>query len=272
MNILLIFEKQVLASEEDLFLNETIRALSRGDDQVEIQEVEGVSSLQSFLKRVRLGGYDVLHFICFKRRHLLYKGMLKLMGLAYTSSFGSDKEKSLPLTFEFKPPELSSTNAMKDFNFPIYATKVFLDKNQGVEEFCTLDLKGSKIVFGQGPLRHEYEKQFGAEVMFLPVEEFRQMSHLIDVFVYTKKASVAPMFVLEALSYSIPVASVKNPVVEKMIRKRVNGYISNDLQKASLECLSLSGPDCLQSVKSYFFADKFIEQARSCLVESLPPV
>lgn len=269
MKILLIFQKQKLDSEEDLFLNETIQSFARSGYQVQIYELCKGAGLLKFFRFICAQSFNSLHLICFKKQLLSYKLALKLMRISYTCSFSSRNARALPISMEFLP-HIRENVDVENLNFPIYATKTLVDKNQGVEEFCQLDLKGSKIIFGHGPMLEKYKKKYGSKVLFYPMGHFKKMSHLINVFIYTKKKSVAPMYVVQALSYSIPVASLENPAVENIIKKRVNGFIANDLELAALECLNLERGDCFQSAKAYFMNDRFKELAHSCLVGLSP--
>jgi hypothetical protein len=261
MKILLIFQKQKMLSEEEIFVDQTVKAFIRAGDEIELYE----GGVRKLIKLVKKESFDAIHFICFNKSFTLEKFALKILRQYFTSSFSKNDIKHLPMSMEYHAPVPSYINP-HEFVFPIYATKSLFNDEKGVEEFCQLNLKGTKVIFGDGPLRKKIEAKYGSSMLFREMQDFSMMSHLIDVFIYTQNESVVPMYALEALMYSIPVATKNNTAVAKLLRNRFNGFSSDSFEFSALECLSLSRNDAIASVKSYLLEDRFKEQARNCLV------
>jgi glycosyltransferase involved in cell wall biosynthesis len=89
----------------------------------------------------------------------------------------------------------------------LYAGRVSAEK--GIADFLSLDVPGTKVVVGDGPVRAELEKRFPAAVFlgYRKGEALAACYALADLFVFPSKTDTFGLVVIEALASGLPVAA-----------------------------------------------------------------
>jgi glycosyltransferase involved in cell wall biosynthesis len=137
----------------------------------------------------------------------------------------------------------------------LYVGRVTVEKN--IEAFLSLDIKGSKIVVGDGPQRAELDKA-SPDAVFLGLKEGEELAEIYascDVFVFPSKTDTFGIVLLEALASGLPVAAY--PVMGPMdiIGDAPVGALHDNLQIAVEKALTLDRKACRE------FASKHSWQA-----------
>ncbi len=148
---------------------------------------------------------------------------------------------------------------------PIFVYFSRLAPEKSPEEFLKLDLPGTKLVIGDGPLRKKLEKKYGKENKFIGYKHGQELVDwlsLADVFVFPSATETFGLVALEALACGVPVAAhnVMGPC--DIITSGMDGYLSDDLRDAALKCLDLTRDICREKALKYSWehsADVFIE-------------
>ncbi|MGF9691900.1 glycosyltransferase family 1 protein [Rhizobium sp. 0TCS1.26] len=149
-------------------------------------------------------------------------------------SRGIDQSQFRPM-----PPEQTPFGLQR----PIFLTvgRVAIEKN--LPAFLDLDLPGSKVVVGDGPLRADLERRY-PDVLFTGMktgEELARAYAQADVFVFPSKTDTFGNTILEALASGVPVAAypVTGPV-DIIEAGSGAGALNDDLRQACLDALACS--------------------------------
>ena len=122
--------------------------------------------------------------------------------------------------------------------------RVCLEKN--LPAFLDLDLPGSKLVIGPGPLLGSLRRRYPRVHFtgFLPAAQFAASVSCADVFVFPSLTDTFGLVMLEAMACGVPVAAfpVTGPI--DVVRQGVTGILDADLRKAALTALDLRREDC----------------------------
>ena len=148
---------------------------------------------------------------------------------------------------------------------PIFVYFGRLAPEKSPEEFLKLDLPGTKLVIGDGPLRAALEKKY-PDTRFLgrykAGKEFVDQLSLCDVFVFPSRTETFGLVILEALACGIKVAAHDAMGPRDIITEGKDGYLSEDLRGAALNCLELSPLDCRKKAEQFSWehsADAFLK-------------
>jgi glycosyltransferase involved in cell wall biosynthesis len=134
----------------------------------------------------------------------------------------------------------------------VYFSRLAPEKNP--EEFLKLALPGTKLVIGDGPLRKDLEKRYGARHTFVGSKYGQELVNwlsLADVFVFPSRTETFGLVALEALSCSIPVAAHDVMGPGDIVTEGKDGHLSDDLADAAMRCLTLSREACRQKAEQY---------------------
>jgi glycosyltransferase involved in cell wall biosynthesis len=122
----------------------------------------------------------------------------------------------------------------------LYVGRVSYEKN--LEAFLSLDLPGSKVVYGTGPLRARLEAAYPSVHWHgvVPREELPSIYSAADVFVFPSRSETFGLVMLEAMACGTPVAAfpVEGPL--DVVGDSDGGVLHADLRVAALEALELS--------------------------------
>lgn len=157
---------------------------------------------------------------------------------------------------------------------PVFVYFSRLSTEKSPEEFLKLNLPGTKLVIGDGPLRKRLEAQYGKEVVFVGYKHGQDLVDwlsLADVFVFPSRTETFGLVSVEALACGLPVAAHDVIGPGDIITSGVDGYLSDDLCSAALKCLDLSPAACRAKAEQYswgYSADAFL-QAISKIDKSL---
>ncbi|WP_038967699.1 glycosyltransferase, partial [Bradyrhizobium diazoefficiens] len=126
----------------------------------------------------------------------------------------------------------------------LYVGRIAIEKN--LEAFLALDLPGSKVVVGDGPLRASLQARF-PQVHFLGTRTGRALADVYasaDVFVFPSLTDTFGLVILEALACGLPVAAfpVMGPL--DVIGESGCGCLDADLRRAALAALQVPREKC----------------------------
>jgi len=144
-----------------------------------------------------------------------------------------------------------------DLPRPIFVCsgRVCIEKN--LPAFLNLDLPGSKLVVGPGPLLKTYRRKY-PNVRFtgyLPPKVFAATVASADVFVFPSVTDTFGLVMLEAMACGVPVAAfpVTGPI--DVVRHGVSGILNADLREAALAALTLRREDCREYATHFTWRD-----------------
>jgi glycosyltransferase involved in cell wall biosynthesis len=141
--------------------------------------------------------------------------------------------------------------AKRDENFlglprPIFlfVGRVAVEKN--LPAFLDLDLPGSKLVIGDGPLLEPFRRRY-RDVHFLGVREGEALARVYasaDVFVFPSLTDTFGLVLLEALASGVPVAAYPVAGPLDIIGGSEVGVLDRDLGTAALAALAVPRNRC----------------------------
>jgi glycosyltransferase involved in cell wall biosynthesis len=126
----------------------------------------------------------------------------------------------------------------------LFVGRLAVEKN--IESFLLLDLPGSKVVVGDGPLRANLAAKF-PNVHFLGVRTGEGLAEVYvsaDVFVFPSLTDTFGIVILEALACGLPIAAFPVMGPRDVIGKSGCGCLDRDLRRAALEALDISQERC----------------------------
>jgi len=146
---------------------------------------------------------------------------------------------------------------------PIFLSvgRVAIEKN--FSAFLALDLPGSKVVIGDGPMLEELQRRY-PEAHFLGKREGRELARLYasaDVFVFPSRTDTFGLVLLEALASGLPVAAYPVPGPLDVIGSSGAGILDEDLRRAALAALEISREHCREHALRYTWSastDQFV--------------
>ncbi|MBT9445711.1 MAG: glycosyltransferase family 1 protein [Hyphomonadaceae bacterium] len=120
-----------------------------------------------------------------------------------------------------------------------YVGRVAVEKN--IEAFLKLDLPGTKVVVGGGPLLEELKVKYPEAKFTGPKfgDELAQHYADADVFVFPSFTDTFGLVILEAMAAGTPVAGFMAPGPKDIIPGSGAGAVSDDLKAACLEALKM---------------------------------
>lgn len=155
-------------------------------------------------------------------------------------------------TKTFKPMTKKERNPLADLPAPIYLYVGRVAKEKNIQAFLDVDIEGTKVVVGDGPLRESIEKQY-PDVQFVGYKKGRDLAlHFAaaDVFVFPSLTDTFGVVMLESMACGTPVAAfpVSGPV--DVVNNGVTGFLNDDLKQAMQDALTLNPKDCVKQAKS----------------------
>lgn len=146
----------------------------------------------------------------------------------------------------FAPREANRTDLPPDLPRPIFLTvcRVAVEKN--IEAFLSLDLPGTKVVVGDGPMRGELMQRF-PQALFLGEKHRDDLAAIYsaaDVFVFPSRTDTFGLVMLEALSCGVPVAAYPVPGPLDVVGNTSVGVLDEDLRAAALRALEIDRAAC----------------------------
>jgi glycosyltransferase involved in cell wall biosynthesis len=129
---------------------------------------------------------------------------------------------------------------------PIFATVGRLAVEKNTSAFLDLDLPGSKLVVGDGPLEASLRRRYPkAHFVGKQVGEALTRHYAAaDVFVFPSRTDTFGLVLLEALACGLPVAAFPVPGPLDVIGDSGCGTLDEDLGKAALAALAIPREAC----------------------------
>jgi glycosyltransferase involved in cell wall biosynthesis len=121
----------------------------------------------------------------------------------------------------------------------LYVGRVSYEKN--LEAFLGLELPGSKLVYGTGPVRERLQAAF-PQVHFrgiVPRAELPAIYSAADVFVFPGRSETFGLVMLEAMACGTPVAAVPVAGPLDVLGDSDGGVLDDDLRAAALAALEV---------------------------------
>lgn len=121
----------------------------------------------------------------------------------------------------------------------LYVGRVSYEKN--LEAFLRLDLPGTKLVYGVGPLLENLKAKH-PEVQWrgvVPRAELVRVYSGADVFVFPSRSETFGLVMLEAMACGTPVAAFPVPGPLDVVGDSDGGVLHEDLRRAALQALDL---------------------------------
>ena len=136
----------------------------------------------------------------------------------------------------------------------LYVGRVAVEKN--IEAFLALDLPGTKLVVGGGPLLEQLRGKYPT-AFFLGPQTGEDLSRLFasaDVFVFPSRTDTFGLVLLEALASGTPVAAfpVTGPI--DVIGAAPVGVLDEDLRRAALAALDMPRAGCRAYAEQFSWA------------------
>ncbi|MEM1212595.1 MAG: glycosyltransferase family 1 protein [Planctomycetota bacterium] len=149
----------------------------------------------------------------------------------------------------------------------LYAGRVALEKN--IEAFIALDLPGSKVIVGDGPVRKSLESKYPGNhwAGYQHGEDLARHYASADVFVFPSRTDTFGVVLLEANACGLPTAAypVTGPI--DVVQNGTTGVLDEDLGKAATACLELNPEDCLDYARSNSW-----ERCAQTVLDSVAPI
>ncbi len=139
---------------------------------------------------------------------------------------------------------------------PVFVYFGRLAPEKDPEKFLQLDLPGTKLVVGDGPLRRLLERRYPSArfVGFKSGQALVEALSACDVFVFPSRTETFGLVVLEALAMGIPVAAHDVMGPRDILVHGVHGHLSDDLRQAAIDCLGLSPEECRKRALEFSWA------------------
>lgn len=154
-----------------------------------------------------------------------------------------------------------------EFPRPIFIClgRVAVEKN--LDAFLSLDLPGTKVVIGKGPMEAELKARYPAAKFLGQLENGTLAGHLAaaDVFVFPSRTDTFGIVQLEALASGVPIAAFPVTGPKDVIGAHPVGVLSEDLRAACLAALKVSRAACRDFALQYSWensARQFIGHVR----------
>ena len=121
----------------------------------------------------------------------------------------------------------------------LYVGRVSYEKN--LEAFLKLDLPGTKLVYGVGPVLERLQREHpGVQWRgVVPRPELVKVYSAADVFVFPSHSETFGLVMLEAMACGLPVAAFPVPGPLDVVGASDGGVLHDDLRHAALEALKI---------------------------------
>lgn len=135
----------------------------------------------------------------------------------------------------FHPREVSS-----GWQRPIFLNVGRVSAEKNLRTFMDLDLPGTTVIVGDGPMMHDYLARY-PDVVFVGAQhgdDLAELYSMADVFVFPSRADTFGLVMIEAMACGTPVAAypVQGPV-DVVVPGA--GILDDDLRHACMEALTL---------------------------------
>lgn len=163
-------------------------------------------------------------------------------------------------------------NVLDPLPHPVFLFVGRLAVEKNVEAFLKLDLPGSKVVVGNGPLQARLAAAY-PDAHFLGAlcgEKLAQVYASADVFVFPSLTDTFGIVLLEALASGVPVAAFPVTGPLDVIGDSGTGVLADDLRQAALGALNISRERCRKHAVNFTWkesARQFFENIRTAQLD-----
>lgn len=139
--------------------------------------------------------------------------------------------------------------------YSLFVGRVSYEKN--IDAFLDLNLPGTRIVCGVGPLEAQLKARYPNVVWMgvLPRQRLAKVFAAADVFVFPSRHETFGLVMLEAMACGTPVAAypVDGPlqVLAHAEGRTVGGVLSEDLAAAVRQCLTINRSEARQQAETF---------------------
>jgi len=150
---------------------------------------------------------------------------------------------------------------------PIFLSVGRLAREKNLGAFLSLDLPGSKVVVGDGPLSGMLKRRF-PRAHFLGRREGSELAAVYaaaDVFVFPSRTDTFGLVMLEALASGLPIAAFPVAGPRDVLSGGDVGVLDDDLRVAALSALSIPHERCRDYALNFTWracARQFLENLR----------
>jgi len=154
----------------------------------------------------------------------------------------------------------------------MYTGRVASEKN--LEAFLDLDVKGSKVIIGDGPDLERLKARYPS-AHFLGYRHGEALVRCLssaDVFVFPSRTDTLGLVMLEAMACGVPVAAFPVPGPMDLITDGGNGALDENLTAAFYRALSVDSTACVEFAEQFSWERctlRFL--SRLCRLGSTPP-
>ena len=133
----------------------------------------------------------------------------------------------------------------------LYVGRLSYEKN--LEAFLGLDLPGSKVVYGSGPLQKRLHRAFPAVHWrgIVPRSDLPRIYSAADVFVFPGRSETFGLVMLEAMACGTPVAAYPVAGPNDVVGRSRGGVLHHDLREAALRALGLPRAGALERARHF---------------------
>ena len=140
---------------------------------------------------------------------------------------------------------------------PVFLTVSRLAVEKNLPAFLDLDLPGSKVVVGDGPLAAELRRRY-PDAHFLGRREGESLAAVYaaaDAFVFPSRTDTFGLVLLEALASGVPVAAFPVTGPWDVVGDSGAGVLSEDLRAAALGALDIDRALCRARAEHFSWAE-----------------
>ena len=146
----------------------------------------------------------------------------------------------------FRPAAGESERNFLGLKRPIFLCVGRLAVEKNIDAFLALDLPGSKLVVGDGPMLNALARRH-PEVQFAGRQTGASLAAhyaAADVFVFPSRTDTFGLVLLEALASGVPIAAYPVPGPLDVVGGSGCGILGEDLRAAALAALAIPGRRC----------------------------
>lgn len=158
---------------------------------------------------------------------------------------------------------------------PIFLSVGRVAPEKNLPAFLSLDLPGSKVVVGTGPLLPRLQRQF-PQAHFLGRRANGELAAIYasaDVFVFPSRTDTFGLVLLEALASGLPIAAFPAPGPLDVVGHSSVGVLDEDLRAAALTALAIPREHCRAHALKFTWrasAEQFLAHLRPLSTETRP--
>ena len=143
------------------------------------------------------------------------------------------------------------------YRLPMILCVSRVSKEKGLEDFCELRVKGTKVLVGDGPLLPELKRRY-KDVVFpgaktgIALAEYYAAA---DVFVFPSQTDTFGVVMLESIASGTPVAAYPVTGPRDVVVNGVNGFTHDDLAYAVEQALNCNRRTVRKDSERYDWAE-----------------